>query len=329
MTDGNSRDGCTWRWAASICVAVVSSALAFGCSALTAVGIPPPFPGPCEVVEYTTGYAKPVGRTVYGWAGGQRAWRQENLRDLPATASVLWSGPREDYTYFDDGTMLVPTHGNGEFSLHAPRGPIDHVWRLYASTMEDARSLYTVDTEGRVTSVQTLSEPRYTYSLDSAGRAQAVKVQCGGSMRSVQWLRNPDGKVREVLIDMGSGLTDTRLVYELEGGQKKRARVLRRGQGRTAASAYMVYECTPWLGAGRGVYETPAPAEVRTFIELGRTDYSYDANGHLTREASTHVTALDQTRVHRFDRDGNRIQTDLESDGTPERTTRYTYDCWR
>jgi hypothetical protein len=52
--------------------------------------------------------------------------------------------PREDYTYFDDGTVLVPTHGNREFSLHAPRSPIDHVWRLYASTMEDARSLYTV-----------------------------------------------------------------------------------------------------------------------------------------------------------------------------------------
>ena len=315
MTDRNFRNGCAWRWAASIPVAVVSTALAFGCSAPTAVGTHrPPSPGPCEVIEYTTGYAKPVAQTVYGWDGARRTWQEDG------------SGSRDTYIYFADGTVLIPADNPHGFYLRAPRGPIDHQWRLHAETAAAARAMYTTDDQGRVTSVRA---PRYAYQLDSAGRVQEVKVDCGTTQRGVQWLRNPDGKVREVLIDMGSGLTDTRLVYEWEGGQKRRARILRRGQGRTEASPHMVWECTPWLGAGRGGYETPAPADVDSFIELGQTQYTYGAHGRVTREASTHITAVDQTQVHHYNRDGNRIQTDFEVDGRPKRTTRYTYDCWR
>jgi len=45
------------------------------------------------------------------------------------------------------------------------------------------------------------------------------------------------------------------------------------------------------LGAGRGVYEQPAKADVKSYKEISQTQYIYDGNGNLASVKTAHVSA--------------------------------------
>ena len=148
-----------------------------------------------------------------------------------------------------------------------------------------------------------------------------------GHTRRVRWLHGEGGAVSELQIDMGSGLADTRYVMTYTDGRRTSQRVLVRGAGRVEATLAMVLDCTPWLGAGLGVYDTPASPDVVTYQELGETRYVYDEAGRLVREETTHTKAQGTTITYAYDSDGNLLRRDTSTEGGARQSTRYTYRC--
>ena len=284
------------------------------------------YPGACQEDEYVG--ESPIRRTRYGWRAGQRAWRQE----MPPEGREGTAGPRERYTYFDDGTVLLPLQDSGvahRYGLRMLTGPVDHQWALQAESVRQARALYGTGPGGRVTWVDAGGSPRLAYEDGPDGVLVQVRVQCGTSARSVRWRYGEGGEVTEMAVDMGSGLADTRFVMEYSGGRRAVQRVLRRGEGLAAATPAMVYDCSPWLGAGRGVYEEPAAPDVLTYKALGETRYTYDDIGNLIQEEATHVAGLNTTVTYAYDSAGNLLRRDTETEREARRTVRYSYACWR
>ena len=193
----------------------------------------------------------------------------------------------------------------------------------------EARALYRTDRAGHVTAVDAGARPRLAWETESGGALVQVTVQCGKVTRSVRWRYGEGGALAETLIDMGSGLADTRYVMEQEDGRLARQRVLRRGEGVAPATLSMALDCTPWLGAGRGVYESPAAPDVTHFKTLGETVYNYDSAGNLVREETTRVRGSGTVVTYTYDDAGNLLQRETRADREPTRTRRYSYACWR
>ena len=282
-------------------------------------------PGACQEARFSGQIS--TGKTRFGWRGGRLAWRQ---RLPPEGQESTARGPREVFTYLKDGTVLVPVHdlGDGDlrYTLRMQDEQVAHAWTLPASTVAQARSLYRTDAHGHITAIDAGGRPRLTWDTEPDGVWMQVTVACGGHTRRVRWLHGEGGAVSELQIDMGSGLADTRYVMTYTDGRRTSQRVLVRGAGRVEATPAMVLDCTPWLGAGRGVYDTPASPDVVTYQALGETRYVYDEAGRLVREETTHTRAQGTTITYAYDR-GNLLRRDTSTEGGPRQSTRYTYRC--
>jgi hypothetical protein len=273
------------------------------------------WPGPCRVLETIPG-GSPREILRYTWSEGRIQTQQTPEESVARRwlGPVTWLQPRRAYGV---STFLLTT------TLH------DHTqtWHLSADTEADALQKFTVDDAGRVTSLEGRA---LRYTLDRDGQITAIATDCNGEARAAWWRLRDDGRVHAIDIDMGSGLIDTRYVYQDAGEGLTRIHALRRGAGRTSASLDEVLTCAPWSDGPR-LYTAPAPADVTAMVEVAQQEHHYNEQGWLAEQRWWPTVAhgpLPWRKTFRYDAHGNLMyETSSLNEAAPQ-VTQYSYECW-
>ncbi len=283
------------RWSVLVCALLAAASCGRRARQPTVFGTDPR----CVSLEY-----------LDAQSGGAGAYKDLSFR---------WEGQRlaavsdRDFVYFDDGTRLRRS-GDSRFDLEHVDGSL-RPWGIFAETAEEVRTKYRVDPSGHVSQLHLGgAEPvRYQYDYDSKGRMLEVAVFCHEGVKTpnrIAWQRGPGGRVDTVELDMGSGLVDTRYVHHYMSDRLTRVDVERRGSG-VAATPRMVLECTPWLGAGPGLFESPADASVTEFRLRERFERRYDAAGRVIFSSWSPVPVryrFARETTHRYEPEKNTVE---------------------